>query len=489
MTYETNTIYVSIGKELTKEHIKLSQKIPKSSILVHIALPGFNWNKTYSKKIMIIDARLGDREASAIIAQYMLDNKLNRMCGYYHSEAEKEWLHDKFIPQCRSLFWISLATSMTFAPKYVLNSIKNLKYIRKSPNVSEFKDKASGLPAIVVGSGPSLNKNIKVLKELQGNAIIIASGSAIGALHYAGIESDILVASDAGDYDDLDNVVNGNTILCSALELQPKINANHIGRKMFFYSRPEWTMSWCKQHIPDPSYLQQNVSCSTAAFNLAFMMGCNPIIFVGQDLAFNDDEHHAEGSKANDYLRRKERQVKVEGYEEGTFVDTVPELKDVASYLSSAKAIAPNVRMINATEGGARIKNFEQIKLKDIGLNTKIDKTFLDVPYQKFVTKSSDESFQTFINRKVEQLKEARKRTYDASIVCADDWFKFIEAEKKSPIYPMIKQGAQYGTLYIYFQKIDGAKSEIVDGESVKMKGLLLYIIDELIKELSSPQW
>ena len=53
----------------------------------------------------------------------------------------------------------------------------------------------------------------------------------------------------------------------------------------------------------------------------------------------------------------------------------------------------------------------------------------------------------------------------------------------------MIKQGAQYGTLYIYFQKIDGAKPEIVDGESVKMKGLLLYIIDELIKELSSPQW
>ncbi|MDO2947311.1 motility associated factor glycosyltransferase family protein [Aeromonas simiae] len=64
-------------------------------------------------------------------------------------------------------------------------------FLRRDSKVSGM---AAQFPVFIVGNGPSLDKAIPFIKEHQQQAIIIACGSSISALHKVGIKPDILVA-------------------------------------------------------------------------------------------------------------------------------------------------------------------------------------------------------------------------------------------------------------------------------------------------------
>ncbi|MDX7825481.1 6-hydroxymethylpterin diphosphokinase MptE-like protein, partial [Aeromonas caviae] len=53
---------------------------------------------------------------------------------------------------------------------------------------------AATLPVFVVGNGPSLDQSIDFIRQHQHQAIIIACGTAVSALHKADIKPDIYVA-------------------------------------------------------------------------------------------------------------------------------------------------------------------------------------------------------------------------------------------------------------------------------------------------------
>mgnify|MGYP001439690983 CR=1 FL=1 len=480
--HQENTVYVAAAKILDKGYVRLAKELPKSSKLTIIALEGFNWKQAIPKNITCIDFRLGLREISALIATDMLTHKYNRMCSFHKSVEEKDFIDNTLIPNVKSLFWISLMTTMTFAPRYVINSVENLKYIATSPSVGSFYSKAPNIPAIIVGAGPSLNKNIKTLKTLQDKALIISAGSAAGALKKYKITPDITCASDAGEYDDLDKALDKKSILMASFELLPKVSKLHKGRRAYFYSRDEWTLSWAKQYIPTPTYLQQNISVSTAAFNLAMMMGCNPIIFVGQDLAFDNDTHHADGVVAADYQKRKDREIDVEGYY-GDTVKTVNELKDVGMYLGSAKLIRPYVKMMNCTEGGAKIPNFEQCPLAEAGLDKDIDKSFLDTIYEKFQVPVEPERFKNFIRKNIEKLQEMKNKLEELPTLTSAEWLRYCKSLEYNNVFQIVKQVVSGHNLYIFFQTIDKADQEILDTEANNTKQLLINTIGKVIEE------
>ncbi len=61
------------------------------------------------------------------------------------------------------------------------------------------KGAAENIPAVVVGSGPSLGMEIEALRRLKNHVCIIAAGSSIQALLKHGIEPDLIVAMDPSD--------------------------------------------------------------------------------------------------------------------------------------------------------------------------------------------------------------------------------------------------------------------------------------------------
>ena len=72
----------------------------------------------------------------------------------------------------------------------VENVRKNLPFLITGKSLDE---NWSNIPVFVVGNGPSLDMAIDTLKKLQDNVIILSCGSALSALHKAGIRPDIHV--------------------------------------------------------------------------------------------------------------------------------------------------------------------------------------------------------------------------------------------------------------------------------------------------------
>jgi len=67
------------------------------------------------------------------------------------------------------------------------NILANTLDIISSAGVKRLFNKFKGIPAIVVGAGPSLDKNVALLKEVNDNAVIIAVDRTLGLLIPLGI--------------------------------------------------------------------------------------------------------------------------------------------------------------------------------------------------------------------------------------------------------------------------------------------------------------
>ncbi len=77
----------------------------------------------------------------------------------------------------------------------IVNLWSNLPQIIKSPNTTGLQNLYQGKPVVLVNSGPSLSKNIDILKEYKDKVIIVACSTAIVALYKHGITPHYLMIS------------------------------------------------------------------------------------------------------------------------------------------------------------------------------------------------------------------------------------------------------------------------------------------------------
>ncbi|MGL6150973.1 MAG: motility associated factor glycosyltransferase family protein [Aeromonas sobria] len=113
--------------------------------------------------------------------------------GFWHYRSEK--IID-LIKRVKQEFFI-LASGWGFfddniiAMSHCIENVKNnIPFLMKNKCVDE---KWKNIPVFIVGNGPSLDNSIDTLKYLQDSVVIISCGSALSALHRAGIKPDIHV--------------------------------------------------------------------------------------------------------------------------------------------------------------------------------------------------------------------------------------------------------------------------------------------------------
>jgi hypothetical protein len=188
-------------------------------------------------------------------------------------------------------------TLAVMGPEWRKNILENLPAIVKSPPVSCLFGKFSGIPAIIVAAGPSLNKNARLLSSLAGSAIIIAVDTAVRTLMLAGVEPDIVVALDSQieNYHHLAGVDLPNSLYALNPVVNPRIVKERRG-PMVFTGYVEPLFEWVETVIGERGSVRTGGSVATAAFDLAMKMGCSPVIFVGQDLCYSANATHADGT-------------------------------------------------------------------------------------------------------------------------------------------------------------------------------------------------
>jgi SAM-dependent methyltransferase len=178
-----------------------------------------------------------------------------------------------------------------FAGGYLLNTLTNLPILAAEADAAALTDLFTGIPAIVVGAGPSLDDNLPALRQLQDRALLIAVDTAVRPLLAAGIHPHLVVSVDPSDtnarhLNDLPDV-RGLWFVGEG-SLAPSVFPQFAGRTFIYKVSNHDPWPWLAEHGADRAKLLTWGSVLTTAFDVARQAGCDPIVFAGSDLAYTD---------------------------------------------------------------------------------------------------------------------------------------------------------------------------------------------------------
>lgn len=266
---------------------------------------------------------------------------------------------------------VSYNTAVAFSKVTTVNALRNARYLCDGYKTTQLLHTIpTDIPGIVVAAGPSLNKNIKELKKAKGKAFIIAVDTAIKPLLREGIVPDMFFIVDAEKPIALVEQEGAERIpMVTTLNATPEILDYHQGMKFFFDEGYGFAQKILRKSNSFWGDVSTGGSVATDAFSLLYKIGMKTIILVGQDLALTGNRTHADGT-----FEEKMPEIDTRNYEwvEGNCEEKVPSRTDFLVFLKwyetsirDYKEHVKGFRVINATEGGAKIKGTEVMTLRE----------------------------------------------------------------------------------------------------------------------------
>lgn len=236
-----------------------------------------------------------------------------------------------------------------------------------------------GIPAIICGAGPSLEKNVALLRELGERALLFAPGSAMNALGSFGVRPHLGCAADP-NVDQIDRFERN-----SLFEV-PLFYANRWHRSIlpFWHSPPLFLHGlgmheierWVEEELGfvggEP--LEAGHSVTHLCLNIARRLGCRPIILVGQDLAYSGGRLYSDRVGALSSTRSVDLVQSSHFYERpirmrsvwGEEIDTAWKWVVEARWIAQWAARHPEIALVNATEGGLGIEGVPHLTLEQV---------------------------------------------------------------------------------------------------------------------------
>ncbi len=266
---------------------------------------------------------------------------------------------------------VQFNTQQVFSNVMAKNLFANARYLCNGYKTTQLPGVIpKDIPGILVAAGPSLNKNILELKRAKGKAFIVAVDTAIKPLLKAGIIPDMFVIIDAMKPLELVELKEAKNIpLMTTLNASPEVLEYHEGMKFFYnegYQFAERIFLKTGQPVQD---IPSGGSVATNVFSLFCRIGIKTIILVGQDLAYTGNKSHADGTFQK---VMEEEDTSNFMMVEGNYEEKVPTRTDFKVFLDwynqsieiCQKQVA-DFRVINATEGGAKIQHTEIMTLSE----------------------------------------------------------------------------------------------------------------------------
>ena len=217
--------------------------------------------------------------------------------------------------------------------------------------------------AIIVSTGPSLNKQLELLKQVQNHATIISVDSSYPILKAHGIKPDYVTSIERVEwtsefFNSEPSEFDKDIIFLTATLTHP-ITVKYLkGRNVAYILRPlPYELGF---EDNDFGYIASGPSAAHLSFDIAVVLEHERIIFIGQDLAYGEGRSsHAGGHVlpgSDD--KNKESKYTVAYGGEG-MAETMEVWNLFREFFEHIIAIAQskneNLLIYNCTEGGARI--------------------------------------------------------------------------------------------------------------------------------------
>jgi len=334
----------------------------------------------------------------------------------------------------------SIGTNLAFQERWIINSMKNFKEVLSTPNILlEKKGAFKGKPAILVAAGPSLNEEIENIRYIKENklAYIFSVGSAINTLIYHGIYPDAACTYDP--------TVNNQKVFAKVKESNikdiPMIFGSSVGYETLIdYPGDKYHMItsqdtvssyYLKNKDGNPIYIVQDApSIAVVTLQLLYELGFDPIILVGQNLAYRGKERHSEGVYYSREVTEEEmaRGIWVKDVN-GNEVLTNESFNSMRQQMEMYIKALPSMRVINTTKGGAHIEGTSFMELRKV-----IDEHLKEqVVEENWLDGNKTQYDKEYLKSQSEKMDRAYKRAFklmDEYCDILDKIEKLIEKEK-----------------------------------------------------------
>jgi hypothetical protein len=225
-------------------------------------------------------------------------------------------------------------------PTWIKNAFRNYSVASTASGLNWLRASAKGLPAVVVGIGPSLDKNVKDLFPYQKNCVIISTDAALRPLMARGIKPHLVVSIDASEnqYTLFDDVPNRDIVLVAPVISDPVTLCAWKGPKILFnpmHPGIEFMDLAMPSALPHLGQMCVHGTVGNTATILAYQLGCKQILAIGMDLCYG---------KAGDPQNRKYRCQDFE-------------------YVSATRGFQPKIRK-EIYDDAVRLKNAYEVEVK-----------------------------------------------------------------------------------------------------------------------------
>lgn len=377
---------------------------------------------------------------------------------------------------------------------YYENTFANFKYFLKSKSFEKMVYKMPrDIPAIVVAAGPSLDKNVKQLKKAKGKAFIIAVDTALRPMLRNGVTPDICISIDgkknAAHFSD--DAANDIPLICY-LYSHKEILAHHRAEKIFINDLNHHIQHFLSEHNRVLPIVASGGSVANDAFSIAQMLGFTTIILVGQDLALTDNKTHSDATVVGEWkmdVTQFNDLLEVEDVY-GNPILTKPEYRLYAKWFEEQILAHPELKVIDATEGGAKIQG-TLIQTLDETIAQECTKQFdfqsIISGCDDFLNQEEQKELIAYIKKIPEALAECRVRALEG-INCYEKMLDAIYKDKyhskefkklferasqigdeleKDPTMDYVRNRIQQETtemLKVIYQNEDDERAELIAG-------------------------
>lgn len=192
---------------------------------------------------------------------------------------------------------VNIATLSRFEKTWTSNISRNINEFVRLPGANVFYDKFKGIPAVVAGAGPSLNKSMEHIRLLRDKVIIICVDTSFGILLKNGIMPHFCLTVDPQIINAryFEGCSSGDTVFITDPTVHPSFFRLIKGR-ISTVGMAFDMMKWVEEFTGNKGELSYGGSVTTNAYDFAKRIGASPVIMIGQDLAFTGGLAHARGS-------------------------------------------------------------------------------------------------------------------------------------------------------------------------------------------------
>ncbi|HED6597209.1 TPA: motility associated factor glycosyltransferase family protein, partial [Campylobacter coli] len=338
--------------------------------------------------------------------------------------------------------------------------VYNLPQMITHPSYKELLSKRKGISdtAIIVSTGPSLTKQLPLLKKYASKATIFCADSSYPILAKHGIKPDYVCMLERTeitaeffnhDFGEFDKDI---MFICAGV-VHPKAIEYLKGRNRKYLIIPRYLYFPIYIKLKYFDFLYNTPSVAHMSYFLSVLLNHKNIIFIGQDLAYaeNGNSHPDDYQNSANYESQMYEHILTEAYGGKKEIKT-HEFWIFFKQILEAMIIKYHITTYNCTEGGARIEGTIEKPFLWACENL-LDKD-LNKPFEKLEPLS--------LNKQNEFLLKAYYKVYQSIKHCRD-FSKILsnDFEKIQSIYLSLNEKEEYLNLAI--EKIDGFKNKLED--------------------------